>query len=356
MEIDSITVLNNLIGKWVSAIGLSTVIVVGIVGNILSYVVYSRKTFSKTSCGFYFRALSISDSVYLLIMILEFMAAGLEIDLRNYSDLSCKIIWFALYIPPTVSSWFEALVSFDRMINIVAPSKMMFLRTRKVTILLVIAVICIQTSIYTPVLYFYQLIVDFNSSGLAIGSTNGSSISYLNFSDSITCASASSTYANILSLYDLIYSTLTPFVVMSISTIVILVKVFKSRHKITSRGRKSRRDNKDIQFTITSVSLCLLFFVLNIGITTFMLLASFNLVAYQDFQLLLSIVCVFFLMDYSLKFYVYFLVNHNFRAEFKSMVLSIFSNSLSNNPIIERLKANSSGSKKRSEILNKDRA
>ena len=329
---DSMKAKNDLVGKWIATIGLPSIIMVGIIGNVLAFLVYSRKFFSKTSCGFYFKAISISDTIYLVLFFIEFMALSLDIDLKVYSDVSCKLIWFLSYIPPTISSWIEALVSFDRMINITAPKRLLFLRRRKFSNVLLIAVIAVQTIIYTPLLHFFGLVemtiddpMDFDSSNL----TNVSDLNRRNSSTTYMCTMKSQTFAGILSLYDLIYSTLAPFAVMSISTTAILIKVYNTRRNMTanaelkvlphSHSTKTSRDHKDFQFAITSVSLCLLYFFLNIGITSFNLLSAFDLIDYEIFELLFSIALVVCVSDYSLKFYVYLLVNSHFRAEFKKM-------------------------------------
>lgn len=96
-----------------NTIGLPIIIATGLFGNTLSYIVYSRRLFAKTSCGFYLRALSLTDSLSILSFVFAFVTRGLGIDLLSFSSLSCKLIWFMWFALPAISTWIEALVSFD---------------------------------------------------------------------------------------------------------------------------------------------------------------------------------------------------------------------------------------------------
>ena len=184
---------------------------------------------------------------------------------------------------------------------------------------------------YLPLFYFFNYIENTVHTSSDILSSANQTL-YTNMSvTSVTrmCIMTSDAYYNILSWFDLFNTTLIPFSVMLICTIVTLIKIYRTRKNVSkpkdpsknNSGKKNKeakkREQRDLQFAITSISLCLLFFILNIGIIVFNLLASYDLVPVGDYKLYACLTLVIFVADYSIKFFVYLLVNRHFLSEFK---------------------------------------
>ena len=101
------------------------VVAIGILGNILSLCVLSRKKFRNLSVSVYLRGLTVADVSSLLISnsflnLLEKTAGNF---MRASQDWACKIfIWLHLSLP-WISSWLLVCISVERAIVVYAPHK-----------------------------------------------------------------------------------------------------------------------------------------------------------------------------------------------------------------------------------------
>ena len=334
---DLSALFKNNLGALIITYGMPTVIAIGCVGNFLSFITFSRKFFAKTSCSFLLKVLCITDTVAAVSYIFSFLAVGLKVNARAFSALHCKISWFFGYAPSSVSAWIEALVCIDRMLNIAVPSFHKVFQKRKHIYSLVAAVVVYNAVAYLPLVYFYNYFENVSYVPTQV-SANLTTFNSSNLSVTVsltrTCVMTSETYYNILSWFDLFNTTLVPFSLMLICTFITLSKIYRTRKNVTKpkeatvqksfkTSRESKkREQRDLQFAITSISLCLLFFFLNIGIILFNLLSSYDLVPASDFKLFACLTLVVFVADYSIKFFVYLLVNRHFLSEFKCLLAS----------------------------------
>ena len=78
---------------------------IGLCGNILSLIVYSRKKFQNTIFSTYFRLLSLFDFLTLLIRFDYILNEYDCINIRAFSIFICKLIYYFVYIQPSISSW-----------------------------------------------------------------------------------------------------------------------------------------------------------------------------------------------------------------------------------------------------------
>ena len=342
----------NLIGKWINATGLPTILIAGLIGNTVCFLVYSRKNFAKTTCGHYLKALSIADIAFNLAHLQTFLYQGLGLNITNFSPVSCKLFSFGILATGPISAWIEALVSFDRAVNIGAPNKLRFLQKKRNMNLIMAAVLLLQFGLYSPILYYFELVEGMNRQNIT-NLNNGNNATQATEIAPL-CSGTSPRYIQVLNWYDLFNSTIIPFTVMLASTIVILVKLRATRSTVSvkletispnssqSRTAKSsdqhkKRQHRDFQFAVTSVSLCLLFFVLNIGKTLYFLLSSYDIIPFELFQVLASSFGLFSAADFSLKIIIYLLVNNHFRSEFLSMIKCKRVNTVSNDSFLKEI-------------------
>ena len=311
------------IGVYFIAIGLPIVIIGGCIGNALSFLVFSRKFFAKATCGLYLRALCVTDTMVCLVYICSFLARGLGVNVKNYSSVNCKIIWYLYYVPTAFSAMIETLVCFDRMLNISMPSKYDFMKRKSFVYLMISIIVTYNSLIYAPLLYFYDL------TGVQV--LNGTE----NMSHSASmpsCTMTSELYSNILSWFDMFNQIVVPFLIMLVCTVITLSKIYRVRKQTIGKAAAAAASNRatktttlkqrDLQFAFTSVCLCLIFFVLNIGSYIYDLLLSYNQIPDSDVKIGFGITFFFFIADYGVKFYLYLAVNRHFLAEFKQMLKS----------------------------------
>lgn len=112
--------------SYFCSISLAIIIVFGVIGNILSLLVWSvGKQCRIMSCGYYFRLLAIADIFNLLIsgiaMLLEISPA--YIILYDYNNFFCKFVPFSAHFGVQWSSWITVSVTIERTVSITSPMK-----------------------------------------------------------------------------------------------------------------------------------------------------------------------------------------------------------------------------------------
>ena len=116
--------VENIITKVVWYITL-VVVVIGVCGNVLAFVVCSRSNLKNTVFSIYFRSITVIDTLTLLLntFLQKFMDAALSINISNSTNDVCrltKIIAYALTVP---SGWILVVISIDRYLSIAFPTR-----------------------------------------------------------------------------------------------------------------------------------------------------------------------------------------------------------------------------------------
>jgi hypothetical protein len=100
------------------------IITIGIIGNILSFLVLRKRKYAKQSTYVYFRALTFFDSFTLLVYSFQRYLLRLSPDVfwKN-GDIFCKEFIFVAYLTMSVSHWTLVLMTVDRFIAVAFPLK-----------------------------------------------------------------------------------------------------------------------------------------------------------------------------------------------------------------------------------------
>ena len=116
-------------------------------------------------------------------------------------------------------------------------------------------------------------------------------------------------FYNILNLIDLLNSTVIPYILMILTSIGLVYKIFKSRKRIKSSLKNKLIKNNDTQFAITSISLNLFSMALNFPfcICVFLEINSTSLVFLICNNLSYT--------SFSTQFFINYLSNSFFRIE-----------------------------------------
>lgn len=101
----------------------AVIIVTGVLGNIVSFVIWLHgETSKKSSCAVYFMFLSITDLLILLIPgVLTYVAESLHTVLANSYLVICAGYLTSGYLLQQVSSWLTVAVTFQRTLCVFAP-------------------------------------------------------------------------------------------------------------------------------------------------------------------------------------------------------------------------------------------
>jgi hypothetical protein len=129
-------------------------------------------------------------------------------------------------------------------------------------------------------------------------------------------------YKHLLNILLLVEANLIPFCTMMMTTVVIVIKLNKSRKtlKRSQRWQKSnqeRRKQKDLRFAFNSIVLNLLDIILEVPILVSYLINIQNPLVHKLFQMTSLFLYCF---SYSVSFLVHFLSNRLFRSEFLLML------------------------------------
>ena len=97
-------------------------LVVGLCGNLLSFVVLSRKRMRVFTTSVYLRCLAIVDSLVLLFAVLrDTIYHHTNIDVGELSDTACKVFQWINYNVTALSGWILCAIAMDRLIAVKYP-------------------------------------------------------------------------------------------------------------------------------------------------------------------------------------------------------------------------------------------
>jgi hypothetical protein len=276
--------------------------VIGLISNLLSFIIFSQKKFQNTVFSIYFRFIVIFDILSMMIPVNKFFEFNLNIWFRDFSDPLCKFRYYYIYVVFPISGWGLVAVSIDRYFSIVYPTKFSIRKNILFQIL-----VCCGILVYNLVYYIPQLFYYINISKSFNNKTNQTIITK-------KCVNQNypTDWLNILN------TTLIPFALMFVFTLITLRKLFKSRKNScqNSQSSSNKTRQKDIRFAITSITLNVIFLLLNLPYGVYSILVL-NISMNKDLEkLIYSIIYVPFYLNLTSLFFINLKVNSIFRNEF----------------------------------------
>ena len=233
---------------------LSTIIGIGVAGNLISFVVFSRKKFAKFNAQNMFRLNLLVDTVYLAVQIF-----GILPNINDMlSTVFCIVFDSILAILPPYASWILVFISAERFISIVYPTsrtaKLFGQKWFEMTSLFVIFIIC----------FFSYCIVWLYEKRTYAVVLNDSYVNYDTYvNDSFPVCYIEINLYNKLTYVNIAFDCLTPFILMIIQSIMIIYSMRVARLRIlhSSSAHAKKRIQRDFQFAQTILLLDLTFFV-----------------------------------------------------------------------------------------------
>ena len=128
--------------RYIYAIVFPIVFIFGLIGNVLSTIVFSISKLNLPSCGVYFLLLSIYDSLALLGGLHHCLIIGYQLQLSNV--WYCRARNFLLYTAMDMTSWMIVAISIDRYVKVKYPIYDRMHATRKRSII----VSCVLTGVF----------------------------------------------------------------------------------------------------------------------------------------------------------------------------------------------------------------
>lgn len=276
----------------------------GLLGNVLMFVVYNQPSLHKLSVSIYFRCQAVFCACQNLHSLLKYLTS--YTFLIDKSEASCKLVYYLLSLITPMSVWMEVVASLDRFLTIVYPTRFEFIRKTRFQRLAVLIILILNMACYLNLLITSHLMND--------------SICSVKFVDS-------------LSVTDLVTGSAVPFVLMLILSGATLIGVLNAHNRVQHSASRPAHDShrtrlRDIRFGVTMLVLNLLFFILNLP---YHLNNQFDVNPFVDyFHLYVYIMVLNDLYDayYSLAFYVHLAVNSVVRKESRRLLVKLFNASI----------------------------
>jgi hypothetical protein len=295
-------------------ITISTVIIsMGLLGNVVSFLIFSRKAFSKSSINIYCRALAIFDS-FMFVNVIFYIAIWYMKKMEGYFKIACKINYFFSVGVSPVSGWILVIFSIDQLINVSASatSKFKIISERKfqIWVILVLSVFHIALYLFVP---FKIDIVNASIGG--------------NLSISL-CSLNSLPNSTLVEFVYLVEANFVPFILMMLTTLLIMrslrnstKNLLKSSQQVNSSKKSSAsidaKKSRQRKFALHSVFLNVMFILLTAPLIISMIISTGN---YLYDVLIQRILSIFFFLNYSIHLLTHLGVNSIFRREFLNMI------------------------------------
>lgn len=301
--------------------GTVTLALVSFLFNPIIFYIYSRPTFRGISASFYLRWLSVIDVLIMASFIIPFILWKTSINIIDENEFACKINKYIHYVLQCSSTWLEAFVSIDRLVCIYFVNRARLFRNRMFQWLIVIGIILIHLA------QFYTL---FRSLRI---------VDYFIFSKG-----CHHDYSVLLVKQIETSLWILPFIVMYVFTILIVKRLWESRKRLMQSRSQSAttgssnqanallsqhksRETKDFLFAFQAITMNIIFFIIFYFICIYVFIAgSFNLFDLSEFYINIffhSIHRILVQVLFSCKFFVYFIINSKFRAEFFILIKTI---------------------------------
>ncbi len=235
----------------IKKIFIPILLILGLFGNVISIVIFTKRSLKKYSTFQYLTFLSILDLAVLYTGCGQiFLDVYFQLDIRTLNDYICKIHSFLVYFFTHLSSILLACMSIDRTVAILSrnPAKTSEFKT---LIKILIFLASLAGFINFHFLVFIKLF-DYELNGDASNFSNATSQKIkLCYSD------LNSSYfiflSKIFPWIDLCAYTFLPFLIMFICSIIIIQKISKkSSHlnKKTTTNKSSRKFSRNKQLII----------------------------------------------------------------------------------------------------------
>ena len=289
-------------------ISQDVIIALGIIGNVLSFLVFSRRAFDKTPIQTYGRALAIFDCFTIIQLTTQILALYFNIDLFLKSNLSCKLLYYAIDGLAPNSSWILVLLSIDTVISIsILPSSnklVDFIRRKNVRISIILLTVLLHLSIFSLIPIELE-IVNVTKFG-----TYNSTIE--------SCDLHNIRNAKTLAILYFVQANFIPFFLTTLTTVIISVSLYRSRKKSLNMKSSKLRKSRDRKFALNSIALNVIFILLTSPLVFSYIFSTYN---YYDAFMIEKATAIFFDMNFSIHFVTHFVVNSLFRKEFLDMIV-----------------------------------
>ena len=297
--------------EYVNFFIFSVALPIGLIGNVLSLVVFGASHLKKTSTGHYLMALAVADTIYLsgryMVWFSDFMENIVMVHgYVHQIDSACKIVISLNNCGRLFSAWLTVVITIERFIAVAYPLQVSIVSTptRAKVLILILGITCFGMGSFP----LYTL----NSKVLADGMK--------------WCVQKRDRHVlhNFMILISLTFGEMViPSGLVCLFTLLILWKLFKSRQMrrkaLSSSVGNNTHGHQEAQLTATLLAIAITFCIFRLP---FIIFNNSNgptrtdyaqVVVYYSAQ---RISGLFFVLNYCINFVYYSLLGTAFRREF----------------------------------------
>lgn len=208
------------VSHYIYAIVYPIVFLLGIVGNVLSSLLFSITKLKRTSCGVYFLILAITDSTALIGGLHHCLTIGFQVEVPN--AIYCRARNFILYTSMDIVSWMIVAISVDRCLKVKFPIEARTHATQKLAIIVscIIGTVAVLKNSHLAT----QFIGDYRDDAADYCDPNPSYPNYVAF------------FRNVWPWIDLTTFALLPFLIVALCNGFIIYDQYKRRVKLRKRN------------------------------------------------------------------------------------------------------------------------
>ena len=266
------------------------IITIGLFGNILTFIIFSRPAFKKNSISIYCRALTIIDCFTIYELASDIGLVFFDYLIYIMSEMGCKLNFFVHLSIGSISAWVLIAFSIDKVLSMKNRAK--FIKKRSFQYAVISVIVLIHLIAYIVPIYMVSVTISMTK---------------------MLCFLQS--FGDVILLVALIEGSLIPFIIMISSSIISIRLIRNSTRTIRNHVNESdivSRTTRDFKYAITSISFNILFVVLKMPILLVAVLSCFI----PDISL--TVICIsniLYFINFSCGFLVHFASNSIFRRE-----------------------------------------
>lgn len=265
------------------------VILMGLTGNLVSFLVFSRPTFAKNSISTYCRALAIFESFTIVELFTNFYLILYNYFIGMYSNSLCKAFYYVLIGFASIPGWILIAFSFDKLLSLRKAKTVM--KKRFVQYSIITGIVLCNLLLYIEIPIFLELTpVQFY--GVTI----------------LMCDTSTLAFSQALRVMFMVESSILPFIIMLALSIATIRLIRNSRRTVNTS--RACRKNRDLKFAVTSLVFNFLFIFLKLPMVVIYLV---GLDQFDDYFFQVAILLYF--VNYSISFFVHFVSNSLYRRE-----------------------------------------
>ncbi|CAF0767476.1 unnamed protein product [Adineta steineri] len=300
------------------------IFVIGVIGNLLSVLVFSRASLRHRSCAVYFLALAITDIASLSASFIDTVLPSYNhVPLTAKSLFICKLNPLMVYFTTDLSNFLLAVASLDRAVSIQCPlTSKRFCRAR-IAIYIIIIMSIIFLLINAHIFWGFEIVtVESQDPPLQACLPSKTKIVYHNEPNSINY----DRFYQIFDSLDMLFAVVIPFIVMLICNIIIIIRVLTSRRSIRTimttalHSKKHRkRHEKEKQLTVMLLGSAAAFLVFTLPTEINDTVRVFRPSDASQIKGAMALITAIFIamgqLNHAIHFYIYTLTGQVFRNE-----------------------------------------